>query len=99
VTRRYLLTPAARTDLHDIYDYTEKTWGAVQADTYIRQIQAAIETATATPGIGRSCKEIRPGYRKLAAAASHVLYYRLNTDDDLEIIRILHQRMDVDSHL
>ncbi|MFE6925923.1 type II toxin-antitoxin system RelE/ParE family toxin [Nocardia sp. NPDC057663] len=96
---RYLLTPAAQTDLHDIWDYTEKIWNAEQADTYIRRIQAAIETAAATPGVGRACDEIRPGYRKLAAAASHVIYYRINADDDVEVVRILHQRMDVDSHL
>ncbi|MFJ2839974.1 type II toxin-antitoxin system RelE/ParE family toxin [Nocardia sp. NPDC087230] len=96
---RYLLTPAAQTDLHDIYDYTEKTWDADRAEVYLRRIQTAIETAAARPGVGRACDEIRPGYRKLAAAASHVIYYRLNDDGDIEVIRILHQRMDVDSHL
>ncbi|MFB8003686.1 type II toxin-antitoxin system RelE/ParE family toxin [Nocardia sp. NPDC056000] len=94
---RYLLSPAAQTDLEEIYDYTRSRWDLARAEDYIRALQHAIERAAADPRIGRECDEIRPGYRKLPAG-SHVLFYRL-TDGAADIVRILHQRMDVDRHL
>ncbi|MDR7170508.1 toxin ParE1/3/4 [Nocardia kruczakiae] len=72
--------------------------GLDQAETYVRGLQHAIERAAADPRIGRSCDEIRPGYRKLAAG-SHTLYYRLTGDGVVDVVRILHQRMDVDRHI
>ena len=48
--------------------------------------------------IGRACDEVRPGYRK-HAVGSHTLYYRIASADVIDVVRILHQRMDVDRHL
>jgi toxin ParE1/3/4 len=95
---RYLLSPAAQADLEEIWDYTAERWDVDQADEYLRGLQHAIERAAANPRVGHSCDEIRSGYRKLAAG-SHTLYYRLSTDGTVDIVRILHQRMDVDRHL
>jgi toxin ParE1/3/4 len=95
---RYLLSPAAQADLNDIWDYTRTRWDADQADEYLRGLQRAIERAALNPRIGRACDEIRAGYRKLAAG-SHTLYYRLAGDGSIDVVRILHQRMDVDRHL
>ena len=41
--------------------------------------------------------DIRMGYRKLPIG-SHFIIFRL-VDDVVEIIRILHQRIDIPSHL
>jgi toxin ParE1/3/4 len=46
----------------------------------------------------RLCDDIRPGYRKLAAA-SHILYYRVTPDGVIDVVRVMHQRMDIDRHL
>jgi plasmid stabilization system protein ParE len=46
--------------------------------------------------IGNICDEISPGYRKFSEG-SHVIYYRVT--DMVEVIRILHERMEPDSHL
>ncbi|MFE3060345.1 type II toxin-antitoxin system RelE/ParE family toxin [Nocardia sp. NPDC059239] len=43
------------------------------------------------PGTGRACEEIRAGYFTLPAGA-HTLFYRVTTDDVVDIVRILHQR-------
>jgi toxin ParE1/3/4 len=51
----------------------------------------------ADPHRGRCCDEIRPGYRKYPAG-SHVLFYRL-LPDGIDIVRILHRRMDFERHL
>ena len=95
---RYLLSPAAQADLEQIWDYTHDRWGVDQAEEYLRELQHAIDLAAANPRIGHACNEIRPGYRKLAAG-SHTLFYRVTADDLIDVVRILHQRMDVDRHL
>lgn len=98
MNKRYLLSPAARADLEQIWDYTHDRWGVDQAEQYLRELQGAIERVAANPLIGRACEEIRPGYRKLAAG-SHTLYYRATVEGVIDLVRILHQRMDVDRHL
>jgi toxin ParE1/3/4 len=50
------------------------------------------------PTIGRACNDVRPGYRK-HAVGSHTLYYRIGSDDVIDVVRVLHQRMDADRHL
>ena len=80
------------------WDDTHDRWGIDQAEEYLRELQHAIDRAAANPRIGHACNEIRPGYRKLAAG-SHTLFYRVTADDLIDVVRILHQRMDVDRHL
>ncbi len=95
---RYLLSLAAQADLAQIWDYTRDRWGADQAEEYLRELQRAIERAAANPRVGRSCDDIRPGYRKLAAG-SHILFYRVIDEAVIDVVRVLHQRMDVDRNL
>lgn len=93
----YRLSPAARSDLESIWDYTVRHWGEAQAEIYTRGIQAACEALSNGTLVSRSADDIRAGYRK-AAAGSHVIFFRLRSDV-IEIIRILHQSMDVRRHL
>lgn len=95
---RYALSPAAREDLEQIWDYTYERWGDEQAEEYVREIQRAIERVLDNPMIGRACDEVRSGYRK-HAVGSHTLYYRIASVDVIDVVRILHQRMDFDRHL
>ena len=95
---RYLLSPAARADLEQIWDYTHERWGAEQAEAYLSDLVRAMQRASANPVIGRACDDIRPGYRKLPAG-SHVLFYRTTDEGVVDVVRILHRRMDVDRHL
>ena len=95
---QYLLSPAAQADLEQIWDYARGRWGVDQAEEYLRELQRAIERAAANPSIGRACDEILPGYRKLAAG-SHTLFYRVTAEAVIDVVRVLHQRMDVDRHL
>ena len=94
---RYVLSPAARADLEEIWGYTCDRWGDDQAEKYVREIQRAIERVVGNPGIGRACDEVRPDYRK-HAVGTHTLYYRIASVDMIDVVRILHQRMDIDRH-
>lgn len=94
----YLLSPAAQADLGDIWDYSARNWGTTQADRYVRHIRGACEMIVATPKQGLAIDDIRPGYRKLAVQ-SHVLFYRITDVGIIEVVRVLHQRMDVAARL
>jgi toxin ParE1/3/4 len=94
---RYLLSPRARADLDDIWNYSAQRWGTDQAEDYIRLVQKAIETVSEEPRRGRTCDEVRKGYRKYPVG-SHVLIYR-GGKAGIDIVRILHNRMDFERHL
>lgn len=94
---RYRLTPAAQRDLSSIWDFTQERWDENQAEIYISEIRAAIERIAAAPDRGRSCDEIREGYRRYSIG-SHLVFYIKRTDG-VDVIRILHQHMDPTRHL
>src|SRR3954469_15026609 len=96
--RSYGLSPLAERDLEEIWLYTFENWSADQADRYHNQIMAAIEGLADGSRQGRPIDDIRPGYRKLAVA-SHFLFYRITDAGTIDVMRILHQRMDVSAHL
>lgn len=95
---RHVLSPAAHADLEQIWDYTCERWDDDQAEEYVREIQRVIDRVVDNPMIRRACDEVRPGYRK-HTVGSHTLYYRIARGDVIDVVRILHQRMDVDRHL
>jgi len=94
---RYVLSPRAQGDIDDIWEYTLKRWGIGQAETYTRQIGRHIEAVAETPTIGRACPEVREGYYKYPTG-SHLLFFRL-IDGGIDVVRVLHKRMDLDRHL
>lgn len=95
--KRYRLTPAAQRDLSEIWDFTRERWDARQAETYISELRAAIERVADDPTRGRDCDGLRPGYRRYAIG-SHLVFY-VETEDTVDVVRLLHQRMDPSRHL
>lgn len=93
----YVLSPRAQADLDEIWDFTAATWGETQAVRYARVLQQAVEAAAADPRLGRPADDIRPGYFR-CPAGSHVLFFRL-TGTGIDVVRILHKRMDFGRHL
>lgn len=94
---RYRLTPAAQRDLSSIWDYTVERWDEDQAEIYVLEIKNAIERIADQPHRGRTVDDLRPGYRRYAIG-SHLIFF-VEDDGDVEVIRILHQRMDPDRHV
>jgi toxin ParE1/3/4 len=102
----YRLSPRAERDLEEIWLYTEGRWSAAQADRYTAALIDTIEELAANPTKGRPADNIRPGYRKQSAGA-HFIFYRQVPPDQvppgqvpgIEVIRILHQSMDVPTRL
>lgn len=95
--RSYRLSPQAERDLEEIWTYTCRTWSRRQADQYHADLITAIDRLARGQLTGRAVDDLRPGYLKYPVG-QHVLFYRLNINF-LDVIRILHQRMDVPAHL
>jgi toxin ParE1/3/4 len=94
----FYLTHAAKADLKDIGRYTNQQWGAAQRDKYLTMLDGCFQDLAAKPGLGRDCSDIREGYHKYNAG-SHVIFYRRVADDTIEVVRILHSRMDTERYL
>jgi toxin ParE1/3/4 len=93
----FRLTAKALADLKSIASYTEDTWGREQRNKYLAKLDECFHILAAKPHMGRSCDDISMGYRKYHVGR-HLIFYRLS-DKDIEIIRILHDRMDIEIYL
>ncbi len=94
--RPYRLSPLAQTDLEDIWLYTFHNWSIEQADRYQTQIIAAIEALADGKKTGRPVMVCEGHYKY--PVGSHIVFYR-QSGSSLDVIRVLHQRMDVSLHL
>ena len=93
----FRLTQLAITDLRSIGLYTQTTWERKQRNRYLTKLDQVFHLLAQEPQRGRACDDIRAGYRKYHVGR-HLIFYRAE-QDDIEIIRILHDSMDIESHL
>lgn len=89
--------PVASTDIDDIYDYTQETWGYKQAEDYTFGLQDLCRTLAAGARKGRRIPGLKSGYL-LLSYKSHWVVYR-ETDQQITIARVLHQRMNISRRL
>lgn len=92
------ISSEAFSDLEKIWVYTIKNWSKEQADRYYSLIIDEIEFLRSNPLSGKSAEIVRPGYR-VAYVKSHLIFYKVEIEQKLEIIRILHQRVNIDEWL
>jgi toxin ParE1/3/4 len=96
---KYKISKEALYDLEKIWLYTIETWSLEQADRYFNLLMDEIEYLTKNPKSGKDYSHIRKGYFR-SRVKSHFIFYKINPkDQELEIIRILHQKMDIESRL
>ena len=96
---KYKISKQAEIDLENIWLYTFEEWSQVQADYYYDLIIDEIEYISENPKSGKDYNEVRKGYFR-SRVKSHFIFYKINLKEEkIEIIRILHQQMDVDSHI
>ena len=96
--RKFDLTRSAQADLKSIARYTQERWGVRQRNTYLKEVDQVFRTLAKNPLMGRSCDDIREGYRKFPHG-SHVIFYKQLGEDELLIVRILHGTMDVEPNI
>ena len=95
----YKISAKAAEDLEDIWLYTFENWSLEQADRYLELIFNEIEYLSVNPSVGIDFGHVRKNYRR-SKVKSHIVFYRyVESQSDIDIIRILHQRMDVETRL
>ncbi|UMY65608.1 MULTISPECIES: type II toxin-antitoxin system RelE/ParE family toxin [unclassified Flavobacterium] len=91
---RYRISRKALEDLDQIWLYTFQHWSARQANHYYRMIRQEMEYISDDFSAGKDIGTIKPGYRQ-AKVSAHFIIYRQGDDGITEIVRILHQMMDI----
>jgi len=94
----YHLTNLAVKDLADIWNYTFDYWSEEQADLYYGQLTESFRKISNNPKLGRNYKEIMVGLYGLKVN-KHIIFYRTSTQGQVEITRIIHERMDIKNRL
>ena len=93
----YKISQEALFDLNDIWEYIFHKWSKEQADRYFNLIFDEIEYISNNSQLGMSYEHIRKNYRA-SKIKSHLIFYRVE-NNKIEIIRILHQRIDLKKRL
>lgn len=91
---KVIFRQAAIEDLTDIWDYTFQRWSESQADKYYAMIKLACKEIGENPAIGKVYTQISKhlfGFK----SGKHIVFYYHTSEDEAEIIRILHERMDL----
>ena len=93
--RKFIIQPAASARLEEIYRYSLRQFGRVQADRYLDGAFARFDDIA----------ERRVTWRRIPLEfgvdgfftryQSHFVFWKLRPDGDVAIVAILHQRMDL----
>lgn len=95
----YQISQEANRDLEIIWLYTYENWSLEQADRYLNLILDEIEYLATHPTTGKDYSQVRTGYFR-SRIKSHFVFYTINSKkQEIEVIRILHQSMDIESRL
>lgn len=94
----YIISEKALEDINTIWIYTAENWSAEQANRYYNLIFDEIEYVAENFLMAREMENIRKSYR-FTKIKSHLIFFRKNKLNQIEIIRVLHERMDIENKL
>jgi toxin ParE1/3/4 len=86
-----LISPAAESDLEDIYKYTLELWSLHQAEKYQDMLYDSMTLICERPSLGKTYKSSSKSYR-VFLTGKHVFCY-IVADKSLILVRILHTSM------
>jgi len=89
---RLIISPIARNDLKNIFQFGMSNWGEAQSSKYLDHLKTQLWTLTEQPEMGIERDELLPNLRSFPVE-SHVIFYRLEIEK-IEIIRVIHGRQD-----
>ena len=95
--KRFILTPRAKQDLNDIWDYIAND-NIEAADRVLDALDNAMIKLAKNPGIGHRRDELTDKRHRFLLVYSYLIVYRHETKP-LRIIRVLHAARDVQSIL
>jgi len=95
---KYRFTNKAVDDLTQIWNYTLNKWSEKQADIYYSMLIENCKEIASNPDLGKCYFEIREdllGFK----AGHHIIFYREIEENRIEILRILHEQMDLKNRI
>lgn len=95
---RYVISEKANQDIEKIWLYTYENWSLEQADRYYNLILDEIEFIAENFESGKSVDFIKNGYRA-SLVKSHIIFYKKSRRNVVEIIRVLHQKIDIENQI
>jgi toxin ParE1/3/4 len=94
---RFRVSNAAQNDIREIGLYTQKHWGKEQRHFYLNGLNERFNQLADNPEISPERADFTPPVR-INHYQKHLIVYALE-DKGLLILRILHENMDVSTHL
>lgn len=90
----YRITKKALKDISEIWNYTRENWSENKADAYYNNLIYAFSEIAINPTLGKDYNNILPGLLG-HRLNKHIIFYRITDPSSIEILRILHERMDL----
>ena len=94
--KTYRITPKAERDLLGIGHYTLDRWGEAQRNTYLRSLINRFSWLCEFPDLGTKRDDIKEGYCAYQEG-KHMIFYIIR-EEHIDIIGVLHERMDYKTH-
>jgi len=88
------LTKKAVDDLEEIWDYTVETWSENQAEIYYSLLIDSCQELANKPNLGKSYEVVEKNVLGFKSG-QHIIFYRIVTEMEIEVVRILHFMMDI----
>ena len=95
---RLRVSRRAQRDIEQALSYTRTRYGDRQETIYANTIQRAFQDLLDHPLIGPIRADLAGQFRAYRAG-HHIVFYRLEDDDLILVIAVLHERMDPARHL
>lgn len=94
----FIINEKALEDLNNIWIYTAETWSVVQANRYYNLIMDEIEFVADNFETSKDFGDIRKDYR-YSKVKSHLIFCKRVGNSEMEVVRILHERMDLKNRI
>ncbi len=95
---KVILRQEAINDLNNIWVYTFEKWSENQADKYYRMLQLSCKEIGENPEIGKEYNGINTNLLGFQSGR-HIIFYQLINEYEIEVIRILHESMDLKNRI
>ena len=95
---KFYFTNKAIEDLGDIWNYTVETWSENQGEIYYSFLIDSCQELANKPNQGKSYEVVERNVLGFKTG-QHVIFYRIVTEKEIEVVRILHGMMDMKNHL
>lgn len=95
--KSFSLRPEADEDLRDIWLYGFERWSKEIADAYYRRIFLGIEDLLRGLKAVQDVSLAYPDFYRIKVGAHHI--YFLEDEDNIDVVRILHERQNPSLHL